>query len=132
MHKYTGFFRIGIGCNIIRVVVFNLEVVDANRAFEKFMLNLLDYDILPVYRDENIACSQFDSFRPTLLCYIERMGWSGRYCIISGIRYMNKFIRFTFEGLSNSLIATFTGFRIGGINVITHFYIFNRNLTIIG
>ncbi len=44
--------------NIISMIILNLEVIDLNGAFEDFVLNLFNNDILSVYQDKVALITQ--------------------------------------------------------------------------
>ena len=59
--------------NKICMETVNVEVVDIDRCFKKFVLNLLNNDIFSVNKNENITSTQIYSVCPTLDRRIERM-----------------------------------------------------------
>lgn len=102
MHQYT------IG-NIICMIIRNLEVIDLYRAFEDFMLNLLDNDIFSIDKHQNIASTKMNRFRPTLDGRIERMR---RCCndFFAVDKHVNKLVCLVDVGFYNLFQRYISGF----------------------
>ena len=69
MNQYPAF------ANEIGVEIFNLEVVDMDRRFKKFMLNPFDYNMAAVAEDKYVACTKVARKCPAEAVNIE---WVGR------------------------------------------------------
>ena len=120
----------GVLADIICVEVLNLEIVNLNRSFKYFMLNLFNSDIFTITEYKYISCSEVNSTCPAILRNIERMSGCRDYFI--GIcKDMYKLFSFVFKGLYYFFVAAFTGFRIGSINMISLFDFFNWLLSVI-
>ena len=78
MHQHAG-----IG-NIIGMVICDLEVIDRDRVFQDFMLNLLDDHVLAVDQDQDIS----RPMPPGFSCRVD-MVTSGRHLVASIIRLHN-------------------------------------------
>ena len=120
----------GVLADIICVEVLNLEIVNLNRSFKYFMLNLFNSDIFTITEYKYISCSEVNSTCPAILRNIERMSGCRDYFI--GIcKDMYKLFSFVFKGLYYFFVAAFTGFRIGSINMISGSDIFDRLLPVV-
>ena len=58
---------------MIGMEILDLEVVDGDRGFQRFMLDRLDHYILAVAPDEDVPCTQINYINPVLLRLVERM-----------------------------------------------------------
>ena len=87
MHQHTG-----LG-HIIGVVVRDLEIVNLDRAFQQFVLNLLDDHIFAVDEDKDISGTEVYSVRPALGGGIERMtGCANNFLVV--YKNMHQFVGF--------------------------------------
>ena len=59
---------------IIGMITGDLEVIDIDGAFQYFVLDFFNNDILAVDENQNVACTKLGGIRPTLDGRIEGMG----------------------------------------------------------
>ena len=67
MHQYPS-----IG-HIIRMEPCNIEVIDVDRCFQKFMLDLFNDYIFAIDQNQNISCAKMDRVCPALARRVEGM-----------------------------------------------------------
>ena len=103
----------------------NVEVVDVDRRFQKFVLNLLNNYIFAVDEDKDISRSEMDRIRPTFDRGIEGMPRRG-YDLLTLDEDMHQFVRFVDVGLHDGTEGDFSGFLIPGPYPIARLNLFNR------
>ena len=59
--------------DIIGMIIFYLEVINLDRAFQKFMLDLFNNNILAIDQDQNITSTEVNRIRPALDRTVERL-----------------------------------------------------------
>ena len=123
MHQYA---RLG---DVIGMVVLNLEVIDLDRAFQQFMLNLLYNDIFAVDENQNIPGTKMHCIRPAFDRAIERVR---RCCnnLLAVYKYMHQLIRFIDIGFQYPLQRNIIPEFVPCPDVIANFYRFNCSRSI--
>lgn len=103
MHQHT------CVADIIGVEVFDLEVVNLNRALKQFVLDLFQHGVFAVQQNEDITRSELRCACPALLRYVERVR---RRCddLFAVDRQMNQFVGFVDIGLDDLLERNLAGF----------------------
>ena len=112
--------RTGIGY-IIGMVIFDLEIVDLDRAFQQFMLNLFNNNVLTVDKKQDIASTEFGSIYPALHRGIDRMGRRCNY-FLAVHENMNQLVRLIDVSLHDLFQRDILRVFIPGLDVVAHFY----------
>lgn len=117
MHQHAGVR------NIISMIAFDLEVIDSNRCLEDLVLDLLDYNVLPVDEHKNITGTELSCIRPTFYWGVERVSERSNN-LLTIHKNMDQFCCLVDIGFNNFLECYIAGFLIPCPDAVAYFDFF--------